>query len=107
MKEVHIVMQYIQKLNNHTFKGRRINATDIGVTSPYKLQCDKIEERCKYLKLEDVTIGTAEKFQGNEKPIIIVSTVRSNEEFLGDFMQNKQVCGTMLHFCIVICLSDF
>lgn len=92
-KEVNTVMEYIQKLINKNFNGHHIEAKDIGVVTPYKLQCEKIERQCKYLNLGHITTGSAEKFQGNEKPIMIVSMVRADERSLGKFVTDKQVHG--------------
>lgn len=60
---------------------------DIGVVTPYRLQCRRIAQACRVNRFDDITVGTAEVFQGREKPIMIVSTVRSNEnisEFIND-----------------------
>lgn len=86
---------YIKKLlkmkvtvNKHQ---RKIQPSDIGIVSPYKKQCSKIREMCKREKLGDFEIGSVEIFQGREKPIIITSTVRSNQKtigFLGDYRVN-------------------
>lgn len=54
--------------------------SDIGVVSPYKLQCKTIARMCQREGINDITVGTAEIFQGKEKPVIILSTVRSAGE---------------------------
>ncbi|CAO1361286.1 unnamed protein product [Diamesa serratosioi] len=68
--EVKIVKSYVDSL---LLKG--YNQLDIGIISPYKAQLSKIEETLKYKK--DIEIGTAEYYQGREKKIIIISTVKS------------------------------
>lgn len=60
-----------------------IKPSDIGVVTPYKLQCKHITRAIKRDKLGDITVGTAEIFQGQERPIMIVSTVRSNNNGIG------------------------
>lgn len=62
----------------------------IGIVSPYRAQCDEIKYACERNGITGITIGSAETFQGQERPIIIVSTVRTNEH-LGDFVKNEKV----------------
>lgn len=68
-----------------------IAQADIGIVSPYKLQCKKISQKCAQLKLNNITIGSAEAFQGEERKVMIISTVRARQRFLGDFLSNAQV----------------
>ena len=49
-----------------------INEGDIGIISPYSDQVKLISE------LTEVEVKTVDGFQGREKEIIIISTVRSN-----------------------------
>lgn len=78
--EVSVVMKWILKLIKSTWKGSNISSRDIGVVSPYKKQCALIrKEVCSNL-CEGVSVGTAETFQGQEKCIIIISTVRTDNE---------------------------
>lgn len=56
--------------------GRKIKANDIGIISPYRSQCVFLQNELR--SYTGLMIGTTELFQGSEKPIIIVSTVRSN-----------------------------
>lgn len=67
-----------------------IKSWDIGVVSPYRLQCKKIKEACTDANLGDITVGTSEVFQGQERKVIIVSTVRSTGD-LGRFVRDPQV----------------
>lgn len=53
----------------------------IGVISPYNAQCGKIRNLLsKFAK--GIKVGSVEEFQGQERRVIIVSTVRSNIEFV-------------------------
>lgn len=67
-----------------------VQKSDIGVVTPYKMQCKKITQACRYRKWNDITIGTSETFQGKEKPIMIVSTVRAGGKYLG-FVNDPRV----------------
>lgn len=51
-----------------------------------------ISQVCRGRKWNDITVGTAETFQGKEKPVMIVSTVRAGGKYLG-FVNDPQVCG--------------
>lgn len=77
-----IVIDYIKKFEQFE--------EEIGVVSPYAQQCKAIKESCRQNGFEKINIGTAEEFQGQEKSIMIVSTVRSREENLG-FIRDKRV----------------
>lgn len=90
MKEVHVVIEYIKKLLvPGTVSKKPITQADIGVVTPYRLQCKIIGRECRKHDLKEVTIGTAEVFQGQERPVMIVSTVRSDGQ-LG-FVKNPRV----------------
>lgn len=92
MNEIVIVMDYIKKLLTPGNHQRVIYPSDIGVVTPYKMQRRCIAQACNRLKFDDITIGTAEVFQGQEKPVMIVSTVRSGGNRLG-FVNNPRVCS--------------
>jgi helicase MOV-10 len=54
---------------------------DIGVISPYQQQCKHLARELR--SVPKVTIGTVEKFQGDERRVIVVSTVRCQHNSLG------------------------
>ena len=91
MNEVKMVMEYIDKLLKIRLRnGKNISQEDIGVVTPYKMHRRTIAQACHRRNLDDIAIGTAEVFQGQEKPIMIVSTVRSGGKNLG-FVNNPRV----------------
>lgn len=69
----------------------RLKQSDIGVVSPYKLQCKNISNACEIKNFKEITIGTTEVFQGQEKKVMIVSTVVSRRKHPGRFVINPQV----------------
>ncbi|KAF6037107.1 MOV10 [Bugula neritina] len=85
--EVVEVKKYVEKL---LFEHPRHAPEDIGIISPYILQVKKIKRALRDIKderleninvdIEDITVGSVEKFQGNERKVIIISTVRSQPE---------------------------
>lgn len=48
-----------------------VPATDIGITTPYNLQVDKVAAAV----FADIQAATVHKFQGRQKPVIILTTV--------------------------------
>lgn len=92
--EIDLVIYYLRRLFNGE---REIRQTDIGIISPYRRQCEEIAKRCKLSGLLNIQIGSVEKFQGQEKPIIIVSTVRSKKTNLG-FLDNEKVIARLLPY---------
>lgn len=89
MHEVNVVMEFVRMILN--LDTTSIAQSDIGIVSPYNLQCKRIKQNCKLNGFDDIIIGSAEVFQGQEKSVMIVSTVRSGGKFLGDFLSNAQV----------------
>lgn len=79
-KEVDVVIDYIKKLLTPGNRLSRvpIKQSDIGVVAPYKLQCKVLASVCRQHNFNDVTVGTAEIFQGRERPVMIISTVRTD-----------------------------
>ncbi|KAL1516145.1 hypothetical protein ABEB36_000065 [Hypothenemus hampei] len=80
--EVSMVIKYVEALLNIRFQNTKMNvsATDIGVITPYIKQCFKLRNALR--KYKDVEVGTTEAFQGREKRIIIISTVRAQNDLL-------------------------
>ncbi|KAM7269280.1 hypothetical protein ACFE04_024777 [Oxalis oulophora] len=54
-----------------------MDEADIGVIAPYRQQVVKIENILKIQGTQKVKVGSVEQFQGQEREVIIVSTVRS------------------------------
>lgn len=100
-EELDAVMEYIkQLLTMETSNKKPIKQCDIGVVTPYKLQCRRIAQACRVNNFDGIKVGTAEVFQGQEKPIIIVSTVRSDEKNLGFVNDARVGFNWFLSMCI-------
>lgn len=90
-QELYIVLEYVKDILKNGINGQVIDAKDIGIISPYKKQCELIKKWVKYLRNgRDIEVDTVEKFQGQERDIIIVSTVRSKTNTIG-FLDNPKV----------------
>ncbi|KAJ3568894.1 hypothetical protein NP233_g5410 [Leucocoprinus birnbaumii] len=77
--EVLQVKTYVQQLKaDRVF---RTNDQDIGVITPYHAQCLKIRNALRGVA-DEVKVGSVEEFQGQERSVIIISTVRSSKDFV-------------------------
>lgn len=83
VSEVEKVLEYILQLQSTT----RVLLTDIGVITPYHKQTIKIKQALRSRRLDGVTVGSCEQFQGQERRVIIISTVRSTT---GDLIEDKK-----------------
>ncbi|KAF8632166.1 hypothetical protein AX17_004907 [Amanita inopinata Kibby_2008] len=73
------IKQYVQKLRAD--KRFRTTDDDIGIIAPYHAQCLKIRAALKSVA-DGIKVGSVEEFQGQERPVIMISTVRSSKEFI-------------------------
>ncbi|CAL8319741.1 unnamed protein product [Merluccius merluccius] len=88
--EVELLVGYVKKLlEKDGRKGQaRILPKDIGIITPYRKQVLKIRKGLAILEKElkvDLTkslkVGSVEEFQGQERTVILVSTVRSDPKY--------------------------
>jgi len=83
--EAVVVLDYIKQL-----VAEGVEPRDIGVITPYRRQVVKLRERLASAGWrEEVMVGTTEEFQGQERMVILLSTVRSSHEFLAMDAANK------------------
>jgi helicase MOV-10 len=76
--EVQLVSEVITRVKESY---PRITNDQFGVITPYNKQAQSIRTILKS-KHEGISVGTVENFQGQERMVIIISTVRSNPEYL-------------------------
>jgi superfamily I DNA and/or RNA helicase len=81
--EVQVVRNYVKLLTQDT-RTNRPEPKDIGVITPYSKQSQKVRQcfATEGERLRDLTVGSVEQFQGQERKVIIVSTVRSTQEYV-------------------------
>jgi helicase MOV-10 len=94
--QITVIMRYLRNIFKKGINSRKIEQIEIGIISPYKKQCLKIAQSCRNNHWPDIEVGTVENFQGREKPIIIISTVRSGTNNVG-FLNNPKVGFSSLH----------
>lgn len=75
--EVKIVMNYVEKILDKTMGDGKIKQKDIGIVTPFRLQRTVILRALEKKGWSDIAVGTVEIFQGQEKDVIILSSVRS------------------------------
>lgn len=74
----------------------------VGVISPYKAQVDAIQARVRKYSANSGTsdfalsVRSVDGFQGGEEDVIIISTVRCNENGSVGFLSNRQRANVML-----------
>ncbi|XP_050511315.1 putative helicase mov-10-B.1 isoform X2 [Diabrotica virgifera virgifera] len=84
VKEAQMVIKYIRALQALEFLDEedKVKPSDIGIVTPYARQVYTLKALLKGNQIEGVDVGTTETFQGREKRIIIISTVRAQKDLL-------------------------
>ncbi|NXC76784.1 SDE3 helicase, partial [Anhinga anhinga] len=90
--EIEVLVYYLKKLLQSRGKGGcpTVSPKEVGIISPYRKQVEKIRKAITSLdpvlrKLPDIgllKVGSVEEFQGQERRVILISTVRSCSEYL-------------------------
>ncbi|KAM9147737.1 helicase MOV-10 [Pangshura tecta] len=90
--EIEALVTYLKKLlQSQGKRGRsRISPKEIGIISPYRKQVEKIRQAITkkdrdLMNLPDIKelkVGSVEEFQGQERRVLLISTVRSCTEYL-------------------------
>uniref|UniRef100_A0A669BRY8 RNA helicase n=1 Tax=Oreochromis niloticus TaxID=8128 RepID=A0A669BRY8_ORENI len=91
VSEIEVLIDYLTKLmETQGKKGLpKLSATDIGIIAPYRKQVEKIRKALRLVPalsrwsdLKELKVGSVEEFQGQERKIIMVSTVRSSINYV-------------------------
>ncbi|XP_042656086.1 helicase MOV-10 [Tyto alba] len=90
--EIEVLVDYLKKLLQSQGKGGcpPVSPKEVGIISPYRKQVEKIRKAITSLDpvlraLPDISllkVGSVEEFQGQERRVILISTVRSCSEYL-------------------------
>ena len=74
-QEVWQVVTYVKRLEE-----MRVLPEEIGIIAPYRAQCRRIKDMLSSLGVASsgLKVGSVEEFQGQERPVIILTTVRSS-----------------------------
>ncbi|GAA5820385.1 hypothetical protein JCM3770_000817 [Rhodotorula araucariae] len=76
--ELTVVDSYVMHLLD-PLNGAAVAEKDIGVITPYSAQVKRLQ---RMLNRDKMTVGSVEQFQGQERSVIIISTTRSNRQWL-------------------------
>ncbi|KAJ3714461.1 P-loop containing nucleoside triphosphate hydrolase protein [Lentinula raphanica] len=77
--EVTTIKTLVQKLRSD--RTLRITDNDIGIIAPYHAQVLKLRTALRSVA-DAVKVGSVEEFQGQERRVILISTVRSSRDFV-------------------------
>ncbi|TQE12863.1 hypothetical protein C1H46_001509 [Malus baccata] len=109
MAEVAVVYEIVASLyREFTCTKKKVS---VGVISPYKAQVDAIQARVRKYSANSGTsdfalsVRSVDGFQGGEEDVIIISTVRCNENGSVGFLSNRQRANVMLtraRYCLWI-----
>ncbi|NWH92946.1 SDE3 helicase, partial [Aegithalos caudatus] len=90
--EIEVLVHYLKKLLQSRGKGScpTVSPKEIGIISPYRKQVEKVRKVITSLdpdlrKLPNISqlkVGSVEEFQGQERRVILISTVRSCSTYL-------------------------
>ncbi|MEI2716865.1 MAG: TM0106 family RecB-like putative nuclease [Candidatus Nanopelagicales bacterium] len=83
-EEVDAVVQLVQRHVGATWTDgpdtRPLAQRDVMVVAPYNAQVDAIRRALRSVGLTDVPVGTVDKFQGQQAPVVIVSMTTSSRD---------------------------
>jgi senataxin len=92
-QEIEFSLQFLKKINNSLKNNQYINNNNdynynYAIITPYQAQVKKLKEKIYKYKDQDlfgidIKINTVDSFQGQERDIIIFSTVRANNKSSG------------------------
>uniref|UniRef100_A0A665TPV6 RNA helicase n=1 Tax=Echeneis naucrates TaxID=173247 RepID=A0A665TPV6_ECHNA len=91
VSEIEVLVDYLTKLmETQGKKGLpKLSAKDIGIIAPYRKQVEKIQKALKSVSalsrwsdLKELKVGSVEEFQGQERKVIMISTVRSSVNYI-------------------------
>ncbi|KAL7072277.1 hypothetical protein ACQ4LE_008607 [Meloidogyne hapla] len=89
--ELDLVLLYVKRIVTEL----DVKPVDIGIISPYTYQARRLRH-CLMADLADITVDTVERFQGSERRVIIVTTVRCNPSEKLGFMYSKKRFNTTI-----------
>eukprot|EP00929_Paragymnodinium_shiwhaense_P001194 TRINITY_DN10140_c0_g1_i2.p1 TRINITY_DN10140_c0_g1~~TRINITY_DN10140_c0_g1_i2.p1 ORF type:complete len:889 (-),score=226.96 TRINITY_DN10140_c0_g1_i2:372-3038(-) len=95
LEEVRLVFRYVEELLED--EGLGLKGEDIGIITPYVRQRKAVQTQLDSIggEFSKIDCGTVEKFQGQERKVIILSTVRCSNQVSASEEAKKQPIGFM------------
>ena len=102
-----VLQKYFERIGKQRLLDERV---DVGIISPYRAQVQYLRRllmKCEYFKpfRRQISVNTVDGFQGQERDIIVISMVRSNDEgqigFLRD-LRRMNVAITRARMKVII-----
>ena len=104
---IHVLRDYVETIGLTRIQDDRV---DFGIISPYRAQVRLIRRLLKWQKFfrrlyRQISVGTVDGFQGQERDVIIISMVRDNDQgtigFLND-LRRMNVAITRARMKLII-----
>ncbi|KAG9001263.1 hypothetical protein FRB93_012190 [Tulasnella sp. JGI-2019a] len=76
--EIEVVTKYVERLLAD--RGKPTTPSDIGVIAPYRAQSSKLRTQFRTRNCTGLKVGSVEEYQGQERDVIILTTVRTDRE---------------------------
>ncbi|CAJ1951722.1 unnamed protein product [Cylindrotheca closterium] len=85
--EAQQVVEYVSLLTRES--NPPIPAQEIGIITPYSRQAQKIRLALEIENMPEIKVGSVESFQGQERRVIILSTVRAEQEIVSHDLRHS------------------
>ena len=104
---ISVLEQYVEKIGRQRYTDERL---DVGIITPYRLQAQYLRSLLKKSETlrpirKTISVNTVDGFQGQERDIVLISLVRSNEHgqigFLND-LRRMNVAMTRARMKLII-----
>ena len=84
-EEAEVVAEIVGELLGRSWrdregKRRKIGADEVLVVTPFNAQIREIEDSLEHGRISEIRVGTVDKFQGQEAPVVIYSMASSSAE---------------------------
>lgn len=108
-EEAQFILQRLDQLINEG--GETFMKLSIGIIAPYRAQTEKLRQKIVryewFKEMEpNITINSVDAFQGQERDVILMSLVRSNDEgyigFLGDIRRMNVAMTRARHLLLMV-----
>uniref|UniRef100_A0A8D8BLQ8 Helicase MOV-10 n=1 Tax=Culex pipiens TaxID=7175 RepID=A0A8D8BLQ8_CULPI len=90
-QEAEQVLSYVETIMNDGICGKKLEQTAIGIITPYASQVRYLKDLLRMRGWKDIEVGSTEQYQGREKRIMLMSTVRTGSKSVGFLANTKRL----------------